>query len=204
MVRKGATLLIGTFLVQLLHSCGSCFGVDTDSLPYYDVTGYQYYSTSKVVGVDSSSKYLYEVVNENEIIPYDLLAMSITASTDFHAGHLHNSFFWNHAFACDPNTDGYKGTQELLDSLVITSYYNFDENHPAGAKLNDVFDFYTGAERISSLNNYLSQENIQAPQWIQLMLNSRPTASEKQKFKMVFYLSTGEEYSTESVELRLR
>jgi len=187
MFKKGAIVLIGTFVLQILHSCGTCADDIAKSLPYYDVTGYQYKSTAR----------------EGVSIPYDEFSMVISASTDFYASKRLGSFLSNNAFACDPPPDGHRGTKELLDSLVITSYYDYDENHPAGVKLNDVFDISLGDRSKFRLNDYLNQENLQAPTYITLMLNSRPNASDFTKFKMVFYLSSGETHSTESVKLTI-
>lgn len=42
------------------------------------------------------------------------------------------------AYACSPLDPGYKGSEEVLDSLVVRSAYAYDAAHPAGASLNDL------------------------------------------------------------------
>lgn len=201
MVRKICVVLLGSFLIQLCYACGSCFMEDTKSAPYYEVKDYTSH-TSRITGLNEHSNFEFESLPENESVDFDKLAISVQASVEYYSEARPLPFSYTSAFACDPPPPGYKGTNQLLDSLVITSNYDFDPEHPKGTKLNEFFDRYTGQR--APLIEYLKQESLQAPEGLDLLLNTMPTGSSTQEFTFTFYLSSGQVYSTETMSIQLQ
>lgn len=103
------------------------------------------------------------------------------------------------AYACSPRDPEFT---EQLDSLVITSRFDFDAQHPAGTSLNDVLTTFDWSE---SLNDYL-RERAGRPDIVLPLLKLRtvPAQAGPQQFRVFYRLTNGEEYTAEAVAVTIQ
>lgn len=101
-------------------------------------------------------------------------------------------------FACSPVLPGERGSKEKMDSLIITSDSTFDENHPAGSKLNDVLKYLVGGNSTSSVNNLTDLQIFQNHyNTFRMLLDKQPVAK-AMNFKIHYYQSNGAVFTTET------
>lgn len=109
------------------------------------------------------------------------------------------------AYACSPADP--TPIQERLDSVAITSRFDFDAQHPAGTPLNDLLEvqrFYNGQQTLVALTTYLAgQQGQPEDQLVLKFAGSGSPASARQQFRVFYRLTNGEEYIAETVSLQL-
>ncbi|WBO84931.1 hypothetical protein [Hymenobacter yonginensis] len=106
------------------------------------------------------------------------------------------------AMACDYPSPSYEAQ---VDSITITSRYDFDAQHPAGTSLNSLLrldDGYASSQRLSDLMKdpqyipYLQDRNLQFTQ--------APTSSATQQFRVRYHQTNGEVYTAETVPVTIQ
>ena len=103
------------------------------------------------------------------------------------------------AYACSPPDAGYKGSEEVLDSLVVRSAYAYDAAHPAGASLNDLL-----VDQDNSLPLPPKPAPNQMPYAPALRLLSNPSQVGPQQFVMRYRLTNGEIYTARTPVFTVR
>ena len=106
--------------------------------------------------------------------------------------------FLSAAYACSPAEPGSKGSAELVDSLSVTSAYNYDAAHPAGTSLLDIFGPRVFAQPAPS--RQAPQEPFRS---VDLGLRTLPAASGPQQFRVYYRQTNGEVYTAETVVFSL-
>ena len=194
-MKKQISLIILVFILGHF-SCNksSCDGERLKSPPYYDIKGLRN-DISRITR--NSVKPV-----ENDTIAYHNLSLRINADVNYYFTKRNGINFGNLAFACEPQPHGYLGTKEMLEDLIITSNFDFDDLHPKGSNLKDLFSVLDDNKNIS-LTEYLSKKPLVAPQYLHLRLRKKPT-TENQKFKIAMYLSTDEQYFTETITIKIK
>ncbi len=102
-----------------------------------------------------------------------------------------------------------------LDSLSITSAYDFDETHPAGTNLSDLFfilndNYFYTLPADGSKGYYITAiyaedfEKEPVPSEIDLLLAASPTLSQFQRFKVEMILSNGVTYTDSTSTIKLK
>ncbi|GAB2958081.1 hypothetical protein GCM10027048_26180 [Hymenobacter coalescens] len=150
-----------------------------DALPYFDVEGTDLVATSAG-----------RVVGAGESVRTADLRLLFTLQKRFYA----SAGLVPAAVACSPAEPGYKGTTEALDSLTVTSRYDYDAQHPAGTPLNDLLlTSPVGGTRLA---------NLPLNDW-SLQLAHGPAQPSTQHFVWRLRLRNGEVYTAESVPMHL-
>jgi hypothetical protein len=104
------------------------------------------------------------------------------------------------AYACEPSrTAGYKGSEEVLDSLVVRSTYAYDAAHPAGASLNDLLVDQSNSKTLPA-----KPAPNQMPYAPALRLLSKPTQAGPQQFVVRCRFTNGEVYTARTPVFTLR
>ncbi|UOQ52674.1 hypothetical protein [Hymenobacter cellulosivorans] len=103
------------------------------------------------------------------------------------------------AYACDPVPAGSLGSTEQMDSLSITSDYDFDALHPAGTQLADLL---LVDERYSLLVPS-RQMPLEPFRFVELSLREAPATTGPQKFRVYYRQTNGEIYTAETVAITL-
>ncbi len=124
----------------------------------------------------------------------------LQARTEFHAQVVKREFqisslFFNQAMACDREGPGSGGSSDQIDSLTITSDYDFNSEFKAGANLLSKFDFYIEGRTLdhTALQEYLMNYGFGT---LQLNLNEKPNG--KLNFHFTLYLNSTDSF-TDSV-----
>jgi hypothetical protein len=106
------------------------------------------------------------------------------------------------AYACPPTPyAGYKGTTEILDSLVVRSVFVYDASHPAGAAINDLL---LEKETGKPLPPVPAQHTSPALYGLQLRFRQAPAQAGPQQFVVRYRLTNGETYSARTPVFTLR
>ena len=100
--------------------------------------------------------------------------------------------FFQDAFACNPKRPGWMGTRDSVDKIYISSYYDFNEAHPAGYDMSGIVDIFaytrTGRNSFMPLSEYNLNAPYEAPKRFHLLLKSKPTRSSIQQFRILYYM----------------
>ncbi|RAK65747.1 hypothetical protein [Hymenobacter edaphi] len=105
------------------------------------------------------------------------------------------------AVACEPADPQFT---ETVDSLRVSSLYDFDAAHPAGTSLNDFIQTSDGSGRPVSLTSLLATP--QAAGWLNhkiLTLAQAPAGAHPQQFRVRCHLTNGEVYQAETLVLNV-
>ena len=106
------------------------------------------------------------------------------------------------AYACPPTPyAGYKGTTEILDSLVVRSVFAYDAAHPAGAAINDLL---LERETGKSLPPVPAPSTGPALFDVQLRFRQGPSQAGPQQFVVRYRLTNGETYTARTPVFTLR
>jgi hypothetical protein len=110
----------------------------------------------------------------------------------------------NAAFACSPVENGYRGTNERISKLIITSDSTWSSSFPAGADLNDLFVAYATSPSGSANFMKLPLDSLQtgrreAVPSLSLIFNSavntNPVAAKTHRFTVTYEQTNGEKYT---------
>lgn len=106
------------------------------------------------------------------------------------------------AVACEPADPTYT---ELIDSIRVTSSYDFDAQHPAGTVLNDLLrldNSYGGAVSLSEVLR--TPQSVPALLRRNLQFSQTPTSSTTQQFRVRYHQTNGEVYTAETVPVTVQ
>lgn len=186
-------LLLFAILTLVLPACdlfcGDCCNLGPAGK--YDITGTVLTALRTDIGRNAM------VLGTNESIRSADLRLQIALNTQLTA--FRSSGGGSVAYACSPADPEFI---EQLDSLAITSRFNFDAQHPAGTSLNDVFASFDWSE---NLNDYLRQQAGRPSGRLPLLtLRSGPAQAGPQQFRVFYRLTNGEEHTAETVPLLLQ
>ncbi|OGX86833.1 hypothetical protein BEN48_00240 [Hymenobacter glacialis] len=104
------------------------------------------------------------------------------------------SGFISVAYACSPVPAGSLGSVERMDSLSITSLYNYDAQHPAGTPLTDLL-VVDGRTRIPVPSR---QNPLEPFRFAEISLLNPPAATGPQQFRVYYRQTNGETYIAET------
>jgi len=208
MKRYSILLLISLLLLSCRHdgtSVSTCEGL---SARFYDIqnmvvngllyegTNPDFYSWYDTIPIPEGQT----VTNNNFIVELESSGNVYTVTNE------RNIFFKlsliNSAHAC---SQAQPRTYEIISAITITSNNDFDDKHPAGSSLNDLFtveytkgrgvnaDFYLNGVKKYTLNEFIAA----APHGmreIHLKLIQVPVVSKIQNFKIEYTQTDGEYY----------
>ncbi|MET4106955.1 hypothetical protein [Hymenobacter sp. UYP22] len=166
-------LVSAALLLFLLPACELIFGDACSSGPaYYDVSGV----------LLSVNRYSYHP-------QYRSIGVYLQVSERYYSRRTGSS---GTAYACSPTNPGYRGTKERLDSLVFTSRYDYDVQHPAGTPLNDIL-----RKQIGTSDSLVAMKSggIEPPRSLNLRLSVPPTRTGIQQFVVRYRQTNGEIYT---------
>jgi hypothetical protein len=189
--------LASAFLLAVLPACDLFSGRDKCGSgkpePYFDVQGMQ------LVAYQQNNNVL---ISANSVVNLNELRFRLYADVRYYSQtKTRSTGFLPAAMACSPIDPGYKGSTERIDSLTITSRFDYDAQHPAGTALNDVLAVnYTP----TSLREYLLNNEGKPEQHIYLTLGKAPTRAGSHQFVLRYRQTNGEIYTAETPVFTLR
>jgi hypothetical protein len=171
---------------------------------YFDVQGASI-NNYRITGTNSIGAFETTLTNNNENIDFDKLLVGIEFTKRYYSRSGGFSIgFGNTAYACDPAVPGYLGSEELIQSINITSNADFDPGHPAGQSLNDLFDYCLSNKPVSGLTSFVNTLPKKALERFQLHLKFKPSISTAHSFKLVYTQTNGETYTVSTPLIKLR
>lgn len=203
----GTINLKSAFLTLLLltgFSLPNCVDCDcpNNTPPYFDIKGLevQLYPKNDCCGNPLKPS---AVINANE-----LQGITLYYDAVFLAGQLMRPCIGDHwsliptLTACSCEEPGYLGAKnEMLDTLVVTTLYPFDNDHPARSSLNDVLLVEEKSGR-TPLDQFLSKPpSLIDSQWHQFILTKTPQGADTFQVSVAVRLSNSESYVAKSVPL---
>jgi len=186
-------LTVGSQACQLL--CGDC--CDSGPVGRYDITGAILTATTSAPGGTM-------VLDANASVDGTTVYLHLTPQTQYIAAKQTDGGSNGVAYACSPVDPPFA---EQLDSLAITSRYDFDEEHPAGTPLNDILELQDSQRNTSDfvrLPNYLQLRQGLPDQLLVLRFTGRTgarTGFPRQQFQVYYRLTNGEVHTAETVVL---
>ncbi|MBC6697757.1 hypothetical protein [Hymenobacter sp. BT190] len=186
-------LLLGA-LTLVLPACNLLCGDCCDLRPpgNYDITG------TLLVALGTSTGRTATVLAANAPVRAMELRLQLGLDTRMVAAHRPVGVS-GVAYACSPLEPGFT---EQLDSLAITSRFDFDALHPAGTSLNDVLTTFDWSE---SLNDYLRVQAGRPEVALPLLtLRAVPAQAGPQQFRVFYRLTNGEEYTAETLPVTIQ
>ena len=106
------------------------------------------------------------------------------------------------AMACEPADPSYT---ESIDSLTVTSRYDYDTLHPAGTSLNDVVQLQNEYGQPISLREWLAvPKPVGSIPYPVFRLRQAPVSSTTQQFRVRYHQTNGDVYTSETVAIEIR
>ncbi|WP_158010853.1 hypothetical protein [Hymenobacter lapidarius] len=102
--------------------------------------------------------------------------------------------FMSVAYACSPVPAGSLGSAERMDSLSITSLYNYDALHPAGTPLTDLL----GVDGRPQFPAPSRRNPLEPFRYAEISLLSPPVTTGPQQFRVYYRQTNGEVYTTQT------
>ena len=153
---------------------------------------------------------------EGQNVDHDLLVFSLESSVQFLSKasktqkHWHVSFI-SSAYACSPAPPS---SNDNIKNIEITSSFNFNDVHITGEPLTEFFTVIFADPILSNyyrydndqivyytLDEYMDQDEVNAPQTLQLKLNTAPQYPGPHVFTITVTLDSGEIYELVSPEM---
>ncbi|QNH61506.1 hypothetical protein [Hymenobacter sediminicola] len=106
------------------------------------------------------------------------------------------------AMACDPTGPEYT---EAIDSLTVTSRFDYDAQHPAGSSLNDLVQLENEYGQLIPLREWLAVPRVvgEGPDPA-FRFRQVPASSLVQQFRVRYHQTNGEAYTTETVAIEIQ
>ncbi|MBD2724021.1 hypothetical protein [Hymenobacter armeniacus] len=188
--------LVGTLLVLALGPTGAALegcadkykcSVDT-SLAYFDVDGLTFAVLQRG-----------EAVAAGQSVAAAEISLAIQLQKRYYSQRQAAAWL-PAAYACPPAPmPGYRGTTEVLDSLVVRCVYAYDAAHPAGTVVNDLL---AGDDGKPLPLVPVPGTRPDYPQ--QLRLRQAPSQAGPQQFALRYRLTNGEIYTARTPLITLR
>jgi hypothetical protein len=147
----------------------SCCGIP--DFPYYEIEG-----------MDAS-------VRGTTLTAQDTLKIQLVNQRFKYVVHSHSSFTNAYAYAWTCDSDGHMGPKYPHTELKITSEKSFDDNHPAGTSLNDLFYLTSEYKERLLLSDWTNKDSIiqkVAHGYFQLETSRKPVSSNDLEFLIQF------------------
>jgi hypothetical protein len=133
---KGISIILFSFAGMTFYE--SCCGIP--DFPYYEIEG-----------MEAS-------VRNTTLAKPDTLKIQLVNQRFKYLAHSHSIFTSAFAWTCD--SDGYMGPKYKYTELKITSDQAFDDAHPAGANLNELFYITSEYKERLLLSSYANQDSV--------------------------------------------
>jgi hypothetical protein len=168
-----------------IYSCCNCDEVKK----YFDVNGFSVkgYKMGQTVSLDSTEK-----VNFEEY--YIDLTFNKTYYSECKQQFDFSNLLFTNAYACKCAMDGSYGSTEKIDSIQIFSSYLFDSLTSVNESISKYFTVITNVGSQINLNEYTQSKPNPSLYYLRLKLNTKPTASLKHQFTIVYKQTNGETY----------
>ncbi|MEQ8472447.1 MAG: hypothetical protein RIC35_14735 [Marinoscillum sp.] len=179
-------LVLTITLFTGIFGCGTCPEYDGF---YFDINGLVIFNMEKRspnarFGVDEGTNL--EFKNHSFTISYTANYYSLNE--------INNIGLISSALATSCSYSGEGGSQEYLDTLVVTTNFDIDEQHLKGESINDII-LYNG----KVLNSFLATDSIEIPhQTFSLELTQKPELDNSLSINILVKLLNGEEYTATS------
>ncbi len=191
-------LIIG-FTFQNCDPCDDCADILGS---YFDIEGLELNHYRIKEGCCAE-----QLFEGDEVIFSDYGSLTIDYLVNYHSYNCEKANFLdfslvNSAYACSCAQNGYRGSkEESLNSLIILTLNDFDEEHLANDTINDLLNVSLYTETVD-LEEYVARDTslIQYEQ-LNLELKQAPTLDDDLKLKVILSLSTGETYEAESASI---
>ena len=156
---------------------------------FFDINGLVIYNLER-----NSSNSAYGI-EEGSTLKFEDHLFSISYSATYYSENSIGSFnMISSAFATSCDYDGQGGTKELLDTMIVKTNFDIDDDHLTGQPINDILRF-NGI----ILTNYLEQDTIEIlDQEFTLALTKKPTLDNSLSIDVFLRLKNGEEYKATS------
>jgi hypothetical protein len=179
-------LVLTIILFTGIFGCGSCPEYEGH---YFDINGLEIFNAERL---SSQSR---KIVEEGSTLDFEDHSFTITYTATYYSSEKTNNFSLIStalATSCDYNGDG--GSQEYLDTMVVTTNYDIDDQHLKGEPINDIIR-YNGI----LLNSFLAADSIEIPyQNFSLVLTKKPEIDNSLSINIQVKLLNGEEYTSTS------
>jgi len=168
-----------------IYSCCNCDEVKK----YFDVNGISAkgYKTGQTGSLDSTAKVSLEEY-------YIDLTFNKTYFSECKQQFDFSNLLFTNAYACKCAMDGSYGSTEKIDSIQIFSSYLFDSLTGVNESISKYFTVITNVGSQINLNEYTQSKPNPSMFYLRLKLNTKPTASLKQQFTIVYKQTNGETY----------
>lgn len=192
-------LMVGLIACRKLIG-GDCSGTENIK-PFFDITGIKtntYKHSPGAITADS-------LTNMEEVSAGNFLIL-VEHQVFFYSQRKNNPGGLGDLMACSPLSNGYAGTKEKFDSIVITSKYDYNNSLPAGSNLISLFEYHYLYN--TALNFPMSSFPGSLKQPIEMYyfmrLKSTPPLNALQQFTVKYFLSNGEQYSSTTKEVLIK
>ncbi len=189
LVKKRIGLIAGSFCIPISLAIFSCI----DCGPFHDkykMKGFEWFNYQATYSDSTAQKLI--VTELGDSVEYRLYSIYIRPIQEYYFSQnsmIRDFDLISSAYACDPvppNTD------EIIDSIKITSGKDFDVSHPAGTDLSDIFDIVVLDEanyiyyKRFQLQEYLLT-NPEVPAIMALFLRTPPATTDEFSFEVKYY-----------------
>lgn len=179
---KKIIFLFGFFVVlaifSALHSCKK-FGSSCGRNERFE--DYKFFANT-ISGWIGTGFYYNEKIQTDSIYQYNILIFRISFSGHRYGCNYPVLDFFQSAYACSP-PDLY--SEEKITDIIITSDEDYDETHPAGTDLRNLFEVNSRSNGILNIDEYLSiQPNIED---VELKLLKAPETEKTFTFTVTYY-----------------
>lgn len=196
-MKRLLSLLLLLFVAPAGAVLESCTAKDGDcsisfSETFFDVQGLTLAAT-RATG---------QALTAGEALSAAELQLAVQLQVRYYSGQPVRTGWLPAAYACPPAPiPGYKGTTEVLDSLVVRSAYAYDAAHPAGTSLNDLLISEHNGQPLPPVPARDTQPMLHA--W-PLRLRQGPSQAGPQQFVLRYRLTNGETYTARTPVFTLR
>lgn len=191
----------------IFPSCDDDFLIDCDCSsiePHFNIKNLEIQNTIR------NANWFQVDLNETDSIEFALYeGIKLDYIVDYHSSINLNFSLMNSAMACTCLERGYGGsTTEKIESLDIITLNDFDAEHLAGSKINDLLTLsFFGRNNLDekkTLNDFLAENtSFIEMEDILLTLEKSPELNPNFHVKVIFKLSTGEVYEAENRTIEL-
>ncbi|WBA41928.1 hypothetical protein [Hymenobacter canadensis] len=185
-------LLLCALVIVGLPACDTCGPFERQ---YFDVIGLSAVALRQAAGTTA------QVLTAGQASPVAELKLLLNPDTRLYSAAPARTGGFA-AVACDPADPTYT---EMIDSIRVTSRYDFDAQHPAGTSLNDLLLLDNGYGRIMTLNELLLMpQSVPVLTRRNLQFSQTPTSSVTQQFRVRYHQTNGEVYTAETVPVTIQ
>lgn len=182
---------------NLIDPCGDD---SSPAKPYYSIINIHTFLTT-IIDTLPSGGLKVETLSAPYETPFYKLIINLQSKVAFYATNFKKTPLTvssGNAHACSPVEPGERGSKEIMDSLVITSDSTFDQNHPAGSKLNDVLKYIVESTSTSLVGDVTSSQVFPYHYSTFRMVLSKQPVAKAMNFKIHYYQNNGAVFTTET------